>query len=213
MALTKPDIKSLLASALGRRDEVPNIELAERIAHSNDQAAVDAVAAILETGARAVRHDAIKVLYEVGERNPRLILSQFSVFLSTISDKDNRMVWGGLTALAKLSDLAPEKVFPHLDEILRAADAGSVIAKDRAIDILVSLAGTATYFGEVMPTIINRLKTSAVNQLPKYAEKTNRLTLPQPEADEVKCVLKGRIHEPMGAAKKKRIEKVIDCLS
>lgn len=213
MTQTKPGIKSLLASSLGRRDEVPNIELAERIVQSNDQAAVGVLAGILEAGAQAARQDAIKVLYEVGERNPRLILGQLSTFLTAINDKDNRMVWGGLTALAKLSNLVPDKIFPHLNEILQAADAGSVIAKDRAIEILIALAGTTAYTDEVMPVVIGRLKTSAVNQLPMYAEKTARLTLPQPQASKVIVVLKCRLHEPMSAAKKKRLEKVINSLS
>lgn len=213
MRLTKPVIESLLATALGRRDEAPNIELAERIVQSNEQRAVAALAAILETGGRAAQQDALKVLYEIGERQPPLILHQLPVLIGTLTSKNNRLVWGGLTALAKLSNLAPDKIFPHLDKVLNAADAGSVIAKDRAIDILVGLADTAAYCNEVMPIIVKRLKTSAVNQLPMYAEKVARLTLARPHTDTIIHTMESRLNEPMSPAKKKRIEKVINSLS
>lgn len=210
---TKPGIEAKLSGALGRKDEAPNIKLAEKIAQTNDRAAVSALAAILDSGVKRARHDAIKVLYEIGERNPPLILELIPAFLALLSNKDNRLVWGGLTALAALNAPFPDKIFPHLSKILAAADAGSIIAKDRAIDILVSRAAETPYSDEVLPIILARLAVSAINQLPIYAEKVSRLSLTQQQASEVAAILKSRLNEPTSPAKKRRLEKTIKTLS
>ena len=55
-------IAGRLASALKRKDEGPNIVLAEEIVETKDAGAVDALVHILQRGATAARHDAIKVL-------------------------------------------------------------------------------------------------------------------------------------------------------
>ena len=59
-----------LASALGRNDERPNVELAEALVVKPDKAAIAELAAALSNGTVAQQNDAIKVLYEIGERNP-----------------------------------------------------------------------------------------------------------------------------------------------
>ncbi len=211
--LIKPDIEAQLASALGRRDEVPNVELAKQIAQANDAASVTSLATVLQNGAKAVRQDAIKVFYEIGTRNPPLILSQLPVLLNILTSKNNRLVWGGMAAVATLSEPFPDKIFPHLNRILAAADAGSVIAKDRLIDILVALTGVTAYSNEIMPIIVARLQTSAVNQLPMYAEKVARLTLDHTHAAIIISTLESRMCEPMSPSKKKRLEKTIQSLS
>ena len=53
-----------LASSLGRPDEQPNIELAIKIAKSGNVAHVAELIELLSHSKTAVRHDAIKVLYE-----------------------------------------------------------------------------------------------------------------------------------------------------
>ena len=56
-----------LASALGRNDEQPNVELAEKLAASGDKAAIaELVGALGDKSALA--NDAIKTLYEIAER-------------------------------------------------------------------------------------------------------------------------------------------------
>lgn len=62
-----------LASALGRNDEQPNVELAEALAARPDAAAVAELAGALATGPTAVSNDAIKVLYELGALKPELV--------------------------------------------------------------------------------------------------------------------------------------------
>jgi len=67
------DILGQLAAALGRNDERPNVELAERLAMATDKAAIAELVAALSTGPTALANDAIKVLYELGERRPERV--------------------------------------------------------------------------------------------------------------------------------------------
>ena len=59
-----------LAHSLGRRDEQPNIDLAVKIAKTGDANAIKELVGLLSHKKTAWAHDAIKVLYETGERNP-----------------------------------------------------------------------------------------------------------------------------------------------
>lgn len=58
-----------LASSLGRRDEVPNQELAEKIAAAKDKKAVKDLVDNLANKNKDIQSDCIKVLYEIGERS------------------------------------------------------------------------------------------------------------------------------------------------
>ena len=64
-----------LASAFGRRDEKPNLDLAAKIAESEDLKAVEELVANLQNRNKDIQSDCIKVLYEIGAVKPRLIES------------------------------------------------------------------------------------------------------------------------------------------
>ena len=55
-----------LASSLGRRDEVPNQELARDLAGKKDKAGVREIAENLWNKDKNIQADCIKVLYEIG---------------------------------------------------------------------------------------------------------------------------------------------------
>lgn len=97
-----------LASNLGRRDERPNVALAEILVASGDQIAIAELAKALAGGTIAVRGDAIKVLYEIGERSPALIAPHTDVFFTTLKSNNNRLHWGALSALATLAASQPQ---------------------------------------------------------------------------------------------------------
>lgn len=201
-------IGARLAGALGRRDEAPNVDLAREIAGSGDMDAVAGLIAILDGRDRAARGDAIKVLYEIGARDPELIAGHADAFLKHMRDRDNRIVWGALTALAEIARAAPDLVFPHLDDIVDAADAGSVIAKDQAVSILVALSADPARAGKTLPVLFARLASAAVNQLPMYAERSLP-AVPDEMLPAFREVLEKRLGDPMTAAKKKRVETVL----
>ena len=123
-------ILSFLSSSLGLRDEVPNQQLAQKIVDSNDIKAVKELVHLLQNSKQAIQYDCIKVLYEIGERNPKMILPFHHDFLTQLKSKNNRIVWGTMTALSIIAQEKPEEIFKNLSAIMQAADAGSVIAKD-----------------------------------------------------------------------------------
>ena len=158
-----------LASALGRNDERPNVELAEALAAKPDKAAISELAGLLSTGTTAQQNDAIKVLYELGERKPELVGPHAAAFLALLKSRNNRNVWGAMSALDTVASAQPKAVLAALPEILAAADKGSVIAKDKAMSILTQLAA-AGHAKPVLSIFLDRLEGAADNQFPMYAQ-------------------------------------------
>lgn len=105
--------------------------------------------------------------------------------------------------------VTPETISPHLDEILAAADAGSVIAKDQAIYILLALAKGDPE--RIFPVLLTRLSASATNQLPMYSEKIAPV-LPNGFLSDFVQILTARLGDEMGNAKRKRVEKILKSL-
>ena len=157
-----------LASALGRNDEQPNVELAEKLAANPDKAAIAELVAAVKTGPAPIANDAIKVLYELGERRPELIADYADAFFVTLNSKNNRLVWGGMTALESIATVSASTLAKRLPEILAAAEKGSVIAKDKAVSILAKL--VAAEHAKALPALFAMVEAAAVNQLPMYAE-------------------------------------------
>lgn len=159
-----------LSSALGHRTDAADIELATRIAESNDAAAVAELVAGLADKRMPIKSDCLKTLYETGYRNPALIAPHVDSFVALLSHKNNRLVWGAMIALDTITALRPKEVHAVLPTILAVADAGSVITNDHCVGILVGLAGLDAYRAEVFPILLQRLLKSPVNQTPKYIE-------------------------------------------
>src|SRR5262245_43103850 len=102
---------SKLATTLNRRDEVPNQELAREIAAKEDKAAITELIALLKHKNKNIQHDSIKVLYEVGEIKPGLVSSYANEFLALLVSKNNRMQWGGMTALNSITLHDPALIY------------------------------------------------------------------------------------------------------
>jgi len=201
-------IAERLASALGRNDERPNVALARELAAAPDEKAIAELAALLGSGDKAARHDAIKVLYELGERKPALIAPYLEAFVLLLETRDNRMLWGALSALAALGTVAPLELSAHLDAILAAADRGSVIAKDKAMKLLSDLNALPALNSQITPILLQRLSQAAVNQVPMYAEfaAPTIAEKDKPAFREIVETWRDRIPMP---AKKKRLDKVL----
>jgi hypothetical protein len=194
-----------LASALGRNDERPNVELAEELATKPDAAAIAELAGAL-SGAVAVANDAIKVLYEIGARRPELVAPHLPAFLALLGSKNNRNVWGALQAVESVTDQVPAAVHAALPAVLAAADKGSVIAKDKAVRILVKLA--AAGHRDVVPTLLQRVEEAAPNQFPTYAEETARV-LDAAGRGELAAILERRVGSIETPSKRVRVEKLL----
>ncbi len=194
-----------LASALGRNDERPNVELAEALASKPDASAISELVTAL-SGPIAVANDAIKVLYELGARRPELVAPHVAAFLTLLGSKNNRNVWGALQAIEAVTHVVPGTVRASLPVIIAAADKGSVIAKDKAVQILAKL--VAAGHGEAQGTLLERVAGAAPNQFPMYAEIAASV-VEGTHRDGLRDLLNARLATVAAPAKKARIEKVL----
>ena len=160
-----------LAISLNRRDEVPNQELAAEIVSSGDTASVTELVANLSNKNKGIPHDCVKVLYEVGYAEPKLIAGHIAAFLPLLTGKDNRMQWGAMTALGCIAKEKPDEIFAELPSIIEAADRGSVITRDHCVNILITLSAHAKYADSTFPLLIEQLLGCPDNQLAMYAER------------------------------------------
>ena len=195
-----------LSTSLNRRDELPNIKLAKEIADKNDKNAAKELIETLQN--KSLQNDSIKVIYEIGERKPALIAGYAKEMIALLEHKNNRLQWGAMTALHTITLENPKVIYAGLGKIIAAADRGSVITKDYAVNILITLCSIKNYASNAFSLLIEQLKGSPVKQLPMYAEKampvindTNKLLF-------IKTLV-SRLDDIEKDTKRKRVEKVI----
>jgi hypothetical protein len=197
-----------LASSLGRKDEVPNQELAKKIAAKKDSKGVQELINNLNNKNKDIQSDCIKVLYEIGETKPELVASHYKEFVKLLTSKNNRLVWGAMTALDTIAAVSPKEIYNNISAIMDASDKGSVIAKDHAIGILIKLAQQKQYADSCTTLLLDQLKSSAPNQLPMYAENAAPVIGPEYKA-QFRKLLSSRLDDMEKESKRKRIEKVL----
>lgn len=201
-----------LASSLKRRDEEPNIELAIQVADQNDESAVKELIENLTSKNKNIQNDCIKVLYEIGDRQPLLISDYTNEFFSILESKNNRLQWGAMTALNSITSDVPDIIFSNIQKIIVAGDNGSVITKDQVVNILIKLCSNKTYAKESFNFLINQLVKSPTNQLPMYAERSMSIINEENKNLFIET-LTSRLDEIEKESKRKRVEKVIKKIS
>lgn len=197
-----------LATSLNRRDEVPNQELAAEIVKRSDSMAVAELVENLSSKNKGIRSDCIKVLYEIGYAEPKLIADHTAAFLGLLTSKDNRLQWGGMYALGCIVTERPDAIFAALPEIIAAADKGSVITRDGCVNMLIRLATIDKYSAEAFPLLLKQMLTWPTNQLPMYADRALPI-INAANRDRFVRLLLSRIDEIERESGRKRIEKVI----
>lgn len=201
-------ILSQLASALNRRDEQPNIDLAERIVAENNAAAVAELVENLGNRSKDIRFDCIKALYETGTRNPALIAEYVDHFLKLLDSKENRLQWGSMTALSAIAQSKPAELFEALGKIIDTADKGTVVTRDHCMKIMAQLAQVDAYNEDVVPLMIEQVLASPINQLPMYVEFTAPVVRTEQE-EEFIAAIQTRLAELDLEPKRRRLEKVL----
>jgi hypothetical protein len=205
-------ILNKLATSLGRRDEVPNQLLAAEIVRTGNKQAVQELVDNLSHKDKGIQSDCIKVLYEIGESAPPLIAPHYKVFGGLLESRNNRLVWGAMTALDTIAAVEPKGVYSLLAKVLKAADGDSVIARDHAVGILVKLAKEKQYTAKCFPLLIEQLLTCPNNQLAMYAEKASSLLdagLSAKLVADLETVLTKRLPGLEKESQKARVVKVI----
>jgi hypothetical protein len=202
----------MLASSLGRRDEGPNVELAQRIAKTEDKRAIKELVENLSNNKSDVQADCIKVLYEIGDKKPKLISGFARQFLTLLGSKNNRLVWGAMTALDSITLEEPTAIADNLAKITEIANKGSVITRDHAVSILTELVSIKKYEAKVIPLLIEQLENCPGNQLPMYAEGLPPIVNDGNRGVFIK-VLGSRLGGIEKESKRKRVEKVMKMIS
>ena len=197
-----------LASAQGRNDEVPNQELAVELADSEDQEAIQELVDNLTNKNKAIRSDCIKVLYEIGALKPQLIADYVDEFVALLDSRDNRLVWGGMTALGAIAPLQPKSIWSHVDAIKDATTNGSVITQDWGVRVLAAIAATDTHYHEsIFPYLLDFLKNCRPKDVPRHAESIMVAVTPA-SSDQFRDVLEN--HRPnLKPAQLKRVDKLL----
>jgi len=161
-----------LACRLGRNDETPNIELAEKLCSSMDRKSVCEIADGLKSNDQAVAKDCIKVLYEIGRRRPDLIADFTDDFITALASRDNRIVWGSMMALAFVAPIKPKTIFGRLPEIIAAYERGSVITVDNSISVCAYLCKAGgSYQKRIFPILLAHLANCRAKEIPQHAER------------------------------------------
>jgi len=187
-----------LAHSLDRRDEVPNQELARELAAKKDKKGIREIAENLWHKDKNIQADCIKVLYEVGYLEPKLIVDYTEDFVKCLRNKNNRLSWGGMTALAEVAKADPDAVFKHLDAIKKVKETGSVITVDNAISTLAwTAAGNKKYNEVIFPYLLKHLSSCRPKEVPQHSEKTLPAVNASNKADFIK-VLEKRMEDLSG---------------
>jgi hypothetical protein len=201
-----------LAVSLGRRDEVPNVLLAEQIAKKSDEKGIKELVDILGNRSMAFKADSIKTLYEVGIRKPELIAPYIKSFIDLLESKNNRLHWGAMTALSSIVNEKRKEIYANLSKIVDAGDKGSVITRDHLVKILVGLAAEKKYNEDAFELLIEQIQKSPVNQVATYIESTATIVHEKNKSTLIKAI-NDRLKDIEGEAKKKRLVKVLKKLS
>lgn len=161
-----------LASSLGRNDELPNQELAAELCRNQNMDSIRVLIDSLFNARNAIKNDSIKVLYEIGETEPKLISPYVREFLKLLGSKNNRLVWGGMTALSTIAKLNPEPIFTNIDSIFETIRKGSVITVDQGISVLAKVGSMKPEYEKmIFPFLLEHLTSCRPRELPQHAER------------------------------------------
>jgi hypothetical protein len=154
-----------------RRDEIPNQLLAKELAQTQDREGIREIAENLRNDNQNIQSDCLKVLYEIGYINPKLIAEYANIFLKLLKSKNNRLVWGSMIALSTITDLTVDEIYPHYSEIQHTMEKGSVITIDNGIKVLASIAANDRYRQELFPYLLKHLENCRPKDVAQHAEK------------------------------------------
>jgi hypothetical protein len=195
-----------------RRDEVPNQELARELAETKNKKGIQEIAENLYHKNQNVQSDCLKVLYEIGYLAPGLIANYVDDFLKLLKSKNNRMVWGGMIALATIAEIKPREIWKNVDDVMDAIDHGTLITVVGGIKTLARVASTnKRYRAKLFPILIKHLKTCIPRDVPTHAESV-LCAVDDSHKNEFLSVLESRRAEmtPSQLARLRRITKQLE---
>lgn len=160
-----------LASQLNINGAEPNIKLAHELACEENHAGIEEIIENLANKNKRIQSDCIKVAYEIGQVKPELIRQYGQNFLELLKSRNNRLIWGGMSALATIADLIPDIIMIHLDLVKNTIIEGSAITVDRGIITLAKLAAVSKENNDLIsPFLIQHLKNCESKEIPPHSE-------------------------------------------
>jgi len=196
----------------GRRDEVPNQLLAKDLVQAEDEEGIKEIAKNLENSNKNIRSDCLKVLYEIGYLNPKLIAGHVADFLKLLNNKDNRMVWGAMIGLASIASQRPKEIWASIDDVIRVVESGTVITKVWGMRALAQVAASdPSYKLKIFPFLINQIQVCIPRDVPTHSESI-LCAVDHENKTELLAVLESRRSEltPPQLARFKKILKQLD---
>lgn len=203
-----------LASSLDRNDEAPNQELAKELCRTKDVSSIQELVDSLFNAPTAIKNDIIKVLYEIGEAQPELISAYATEFIKLLTGKNNRLIWGAMTALATIAHLNPAPIIKEIDLIFDVIKKGSVITVDNGISVLAKVgAAKQEYEKKILPFILGHLETCRPKEVAQHSERS-MVMVNSENKQEFQRVLEKRLPDltPPQLARVKKVLKVINGL-
>jgi len=200
-----------LAYSLGRNDEEPNTELAKNLVKTKNKKGIKEIAEGLNNPKEQIANDCIKVMYEITYLAPELVSEYAGDFIRLLKSRNNRLVWGSMTALSKIASLTPDVLFRNLDIIVYAYENGSVITVDNSISVFAELAKAGKkYEKKIFPVIIEHLEKCRPKEVAQHAERAF-ICINKGNSQEFKETLLKR-RASLNDAQKKRVDKLLDKL-
>ncbi|KAA0546394.1 hypothetical protein FZW96_16625 [Bacillus sp. BGMRC 2118] len=200
-----------LASQLNRNDEMPNIELAQKLVTEENGVGIEEIIQNLYAKDKNIQSDCIKVVYEIGKIKPQLISQYAIVFIELLKSKNNRLVWGGMQALATIAKEATDIIMPHLFVLKRAIENGSVITVDKGILTLARLASASKENNkQIFPFLLHHLEFCRPKEVPQHSESI--LVAVTDDNKEAYLDILGKREQSLSVVQLKRIQKLYKTL-
>jgi hypothetical protein len=197
-----------LAFFQGRRDEVPNQDLARHLAATGNKRDIEEIVENLSHSNPRVRADCLKVLYELGYIRPELIADHVRSFLTLLPERNNRLVWGAMIALSTIAGLQSAAIGRHADQIMKIMKTGSVITVDNGVETLSIVASKEAGLREkLLSSLFDHLESCRPKDVPQHAEKT-LVAVDSRNMARFARILNGRLPE-LTPSQAKRVRKVL----
>ena len=136
------DLLARLAISVGRRDEMPNLELAADIVFADDTDAVSALIGVIERHDDHHAPDAARVVCEVGNRAPDLLLAHADRLVEMIDVSQKDMLPFTMLALSPVASRHAEALWPSRDlfwQCLADLQTPADVAQAGAVKLLAAL--------------------------------------------------------------------------
>lgn len=166
---------------------------AEEIIANNAESDLENLVKALEDKSKTTATKAARVVEEIANRKPDLMLSYIETLVNLLSSDQNRVVQACANALPQITRVAPAKVAKHINRLTENFESLSNPGKDGSVRTFVALCNASIAYQKRLINIIELALSGADG---KTLQRWTELVLP---------VLKGEPHAQARAEVEKRL--------